>query len=252
EGFRTATFSPDVSHVAFFAPTAEKNEETGKRPTYRLVKAPLDGGPLVELTTIIGDPGGLSWGPDGTIVYVTDAARGLWTLAPDAGASPTLIGSEYGLFYLWPHFLPGGKTVVANGGTWNGKDDKHIFAISIESGEQRVLADGYGLARYVASGHLVIGRDDQLLAVPFDPETLAVHGSPRLVLDGISTWTQPDTNYFDVSPNGTLVYVSNEFPVGMGEIQVISRTGDAVPLPVRLQWPQISPDGRELVGLRPK
>jgi len=250
EGFRTVTFSPDGNHVAFFAANPEQDQDTPKPPIYRLVKAPLDGGPSMELVTIVGDPGGLSWGLDGTIVYATDAERGLWVLPPDPGASPTLIGHEYGLFYLWPHFLPDGKTIIANAGAWKGKHDKNIVAISLESGEQRVLVAGYGMARFVASGHLVIGRDDRLLAVPFDPESLSVHGSPRLVLDGISSWTGPDTYYFEVSLNGTLLYVSNEFPFGVGEIQLVSRNGDVESLPVRLQRPQVSPDGDQIVGLK--
>ena len=136
EGFLTATFSPDGNQVAFFTWDSAENQDTTQPLRVKLVKVPLDGGLSVELATVIGKPNGLSWGPDGTIVYATGAERGLWVLPPDAGASPTLIGGEYGLYYLWPHFLPDGKTVVANAGKWEGNDDKNIVAISIESGEQ--------------------------------------------------------------------------------------------------------------------
>lgn len=256
-----ATFSPDGKQIAFFTFDRYDNPNPALPPTYRLMRASLDGGLPVQLATAVGNrlgPSmlGLSWGPDGTIVWATSEDHGLWILPPVDGAVPFLIADESERFYLWPQVLPDGKTVVATEQSCLGVEcpagggETHIVAISLESGRRQVLLDGGGRARFVASGHLVIGRDQQLLAIPFDPETLAVYGSIRPVQPEVmSTGRGFDAVYFDVSLNGTLLYVSTKFPFRPNEVQMVARNGDAEPLSVRLTWPFLSPDGSKLIGV---
>ena len=57
--------------------------------------------------------------------------------------------------------------------------------VSLESGEQKALIDGGADARYVPTGHLVFARQRQLMAVPFDAESLEITGPEVPVLDGV-------------------------------------------------------------------
>ena len=76
--------------------------------------------------------------------------------------------------------LPGATAVLFTVGTgdivtWN---DATIEVLDLESRERKALIEGGTRARYVDTGHIVYGRANQLLAVPFDLDTLEVTGSP--------------------------------------------------------------------------
>ncbi len=180
----------------------------------------------------------------------------MWVLPDEPGASPLLIAEESGLLYLWPDVLPDGKTVIATTlscagpGCPAGRDDAQLVAISLESGEMTVLLDDGGRARFVASGHLVIGRDQELLAALFDLRTVQFISPPKPIFGNVmSTGRTLDAVYFDVSLNGNLVYVSQEFGFRSHVVQLVSPGGVVEPLPMRLDKPAISPDGRRIVGV---
>jgi hypothetical protein len=72
----------------------------------------------------------------------------------------------------------------------------------LKSGERKELFPGND-ARYLSTGHLVYSLNDNLYAVPFDPDKLEVAGGQVPVVEGVyrgipAQWT--------VSDSGTLVY----------------------------------------------
>ena len=189
QGGTGATFSPDDLEIASLVvlppghspdPRVRFGGPEGSHQTFALERTPIGGGMPSRLTTARGVPSGLAWSSDGTMVYGSSNDPGLWVLRSGSGAEPTLIADSPGWFYVNPHLLPDGTTVIADARTcvpefhprcFASESGAQIVALSLDSGQHKVLLAGGGRARFVASGHLVVGRDHQLLAAPFDPDT---------------------------------------------------------------------------------
>src|SRR5215467_5615421 len=76
--------------------------------------------------------------------------------------------------HKYPCALPGGKAVLFTVATGDAEsfDDAAIAVFSPATGEKRVLVEGGTHPRYSPSGHLVYGRNGNLLAVSFDANGL--------------------------------------------------------------------------------
>ncbi len=174
-------------------------------------KVAITGGPPVTVCAVQGTPRGATWGPDGTIIFATNAtATGLQRVSA-AGGEPTVLTKpdrERGEGdHLWPEFLPGGEAVLftitpANGGIENAQ----IAVLDLQTGTSKVLIRGGSHAHYVPTGHLVYGVTGTLRAVAFDLGRLEVVGTPAPVLEGVVT-TATGAADVAVAANGSLVYV---------------------------------------------
>ena len=139
EGARQPVVSNDGAWVAFFA-------------NRKLWKIPTAGGPIVELADIGDNPRGAAWAPDGTIIVAPTQTSGLVRLLardgkPEPLTTVDLSRGEYS--HRWPAVLPGGKWAIFTVGFDDAMfDEGRIEAVSLETGERRVLVTGAGFARY--------------------------------------------------------------------------------------------------------
>ena len=220
-------------------------------------KVSITGGPA-ELVCAVGQgvPTGATWGPDGTIIFATNAAgRGLQRV-PAAGGEPTALTTvdrargETG--HLWPEFLPGGEavlfTILASPSRL--LENAQIAVVDLRTGTSKVLIRGGSHASYVPTGHLVYGVSGTLRAVAFDLKHLAVVGTPATVLEGVVTTALGAAN-IAVAANGSLVYVAGGALFGSRQTVVsVDRQGRASPLPGipldAYRTVRVSPDGTKL------
>ncbi len=237
EGAVQPFFSPDGQWLGFFA--------DGK-----LKKISVSGGEAASLSDG-GDPRGASWGSQGTIIFAPTRDSALQKVA-DAGGTPrplTQFGERENS-HRWPEFLPGGDTVLFaalySGGNWN---SARISVRSVGTGERRDLIQGGTNPRYAPSGHLVYAQGGNLMAVPFDPEKLAVMGAAVPVVEGVLQSTFNGAAQYSFSNNGTLVYVTGSVQA-QRRLVWVSRNGieEAVAAPARAYYrgPRLSPDGRKV------
>jgi serine/threonine-protein kinase len=235
--------SPDGQWVGFF-------------DGITLKKVAIAGGPPLTIASVDGGgTRGATWGPDGTIVYATDArATGLQRVSA-AGGEPTVLtkpdrergeGDHY-----WPEFLPGGKAVLFTITPVNGDvENVQVAMLDLQTGRSKVLVRGGGHAHYVPTGHLVYGVRGTLRAVAFDLGRLEVVGTPTPVLEGVLTTGSSGADVA-VAANGSLVYVPS-VAGGGGQQTVVSvdRQGRASPLPglslEAYRDVRVSPDGVRL------
>jgi hypothetical protein len=120
-----------------------------------------------------------------------------------------------------------------------------------------VLVEGGSDPRYLASGHLLYQSSGRLLARTFDPRSGQM-GNPTVVIDGVMRGGTPlgaGTAWYDVSENGTLIYMPG--PVGGAELHIglawFERGGKAETLPIPngpYAHPRLSRDGRSIVFTR--
>ena len=233
--WRQPFFSPDGQWIGFF--DASDN--------WKLKKIPLTGGPPSTICERGTGPGA-TWGPDETIFFA--APPGLWNVDAEGGEPQrlTLLDAESNeADYRWPHILPDGKTLLVTEWTSDSVGDARIVSISVETGEARTLIEGGTDARFASSGHLVFARAGSLMAVPFDPTSLEVLGSPVPVLERLRvTWT--GLADYTVSRDGLLVYVPSRPPSTLVET---GRDGTSRILSDGRQFhsPRVSPDGTQVL-----
>jgi serine/threonine-protein kinase len=232
----TPFFSPDGRWVAF--------TQDG-----RLRKVAIDGGTPVDLCRT--EWGGGAWTSDGRIIITRSYAAGLDVVPADGGEPRALTrpDPESGeLGHWWPQLMPDETWVIYTG--WSTPIDRaRIMAFSLETGEQRVLAEGASFGRWSPTGHLLYVRGGQLLAAPFDRGAMEVTGPAEPVLDDV--FLDPNDGYanLDFASDGTLVYVPASVMATPRELVWVDREGEIIPFdpqPRRYGPPRLSPDGRLL------
>jgi serine/threonine-protein kinase len=194
--------SPDGQWVGFIELTSG----------VELRKVAITGGPAIPLCRLDGQSRGATWGDDGSIVFATSTPLTGLQRVSSAGGEPTVLTTpnrDRGEGdHLWPHFLPGGQSVLftitpATGGL----DGSQVAVLDLQSGVQKVLVRGGTQAQYVRSGHLVYVAGGTLRAVGFDLARLEATGTPIPVVPQVATM-QSGTAEFDVARDGTLAYVA--------------------------------------------
>jgi len=251
-------FSPDGQWVGFWQPIPD----TAQRPELgELKKVPIAGGPVVTVgrTTL---PAGISWGPNGRIIFANHGGGGLWQVA-DAGGTPEALTTpdpaSGELSHRLPHVLPDGSavlfTIQRSPGGW---DDTQVAVRSLLTGEQKLLVEGAADARYVTSGHVVYARKGTLLAQPFDVSRLDVTGKPVGVVEDVmqdvnSRFTIGNSGaaQFSVASSGALAYLPGGVaPEGEYVSVWLERNGAEIEagIPTRsvASRPRMSPDGRRI------
>jgi Tol biopolymer transport system component/predicted Ser/Thr protein kinase len=219
-GAQEPVFSPDGRSVAFVA-------------NNKLLRLSLAGGAAVVLCAATEGVRGMSWGPDGAILYATSS--GLWRVAPAGGAPVTIFKGSVS----WPTHLPGGKTALVTLG------NRQVAVVTLDSGQSRPLLPGKQ-GTYLDTGHLVYASGDGVQAVRFDASSQQVIGGSVSVLDDVYDGQNAGATYFRVTSAGTLFYVP-----GRNEHSLVhvSRNGLLTSLTSRrggFRSPRVSPDARRV------
>jgi serine/threonine-protein kinase len=231
-------FSADGRWIAFFA-------------AGQLRRISVQGGAVVKVADISG-PNGASWGEDGTIVVGSGNAGGLsrvsWT-----GGTPeplTRTGEHGDATHRYPQVLPGAKAALfTSHKIVTGFDDATIEAVSLATGERKVVLRGGYFARYISDvSALVYLHDGVLFAVPFDVRALEVRGTPVPVLEEVAGDANTGAGNVDVA-GGTLIYRQGKGPVRTWQVLALDRLGRTEPLIAdagTYYTPAFSPNGDRL------
>jgi Tol biopolymer transport system component len=238
--FAEPFFSPDSQWIGFFA--------GGK-----LKKVAVSGGAALTLCDSSLSVGA-SWSSQGKIALAPGQTPFLQQVSDMGGTPQPLTRVERGeTGHAWPEFLPGGKAVlfgVAIGGSWaNGQ----IAVQSVGAAEHRNLIQGGIYPHYAPSGHIVYVQGGTLIAVPFDPQRLALTGAAVPMIEGILQSTTDGDAQYSFSATGSLAYVPGASQSAQTKLVWVNRNGAERPLAAPEHAyinPRISPDGRRVaVGI---
>jgi hypothetical protein len=233
EGGSDVFFSHDGRHLGF---------ETGSE----LWTVPLDGGTAQQLLANQPLRGG-TWGEDDRIVFGR-VGSGLWMVSAAGGDARQLTRPGEGERHELPQFLPGGRAVLFTILATN--KPSRAAAYLLDTGEIRGLFEGIG-ARFVASGHVVFGRQSRLWAARFDLDALEVRGEARPVRDDV-LWSAAGYPQFTVGAD-LLAYVrTSNASSSLGNVVpvLVDRQGNVQALPLKAQnylLGRLSPAGDRLV-----
>jgi Tol biopolymer transport system component len=215
------------------------------------------GGKLKKIDILGGAPetlcdadeliGGGTWSHEGVILFVPGEGRLHRVSAAGGEAKPALdldkTRKETG--HLWPHFLPDGRHFLyLSSSTDTAKSA--IYVSSLDSKETQPLIGVASNVNYTPPGFLIYGRQETLMAQPFDAERLRIMGDPIPVAQGVQRMPIPGS-LFSISQNGVLAYRST----GSSNTQLAwySREGKRlgpVGEPADYSNPAISPDQKRV------
>jgi len=230
-------FSPDGQWLGFFADRTLK-------------KISVSGGAALTL----GDatqPHGASWSSQGMIGVATTAIGVLQQVADAGGAPQPLTRLEKGeSTHRWPEFLPGGKALLFGASQLSSNwTNSQITVQSVGRDDRRNLIPGGTQPRYAPSGHLVYAQRGSLMAVPFDPQRLAVTGSAAPVVEDVLQSINTGAAQYSISATGSLVYIPGGIQAAQRTLVWVDRKGIEQALPVSprpYRYPRLSPDGRRV------
>ena len=227
-------FSPDGQWIGFFA--------QGKLKTVS-----VEAGTVRMLCDAATARGG-SWGADGTIYFAALTNSGLSKVSANGGtpAAVTALDREKGeVSHRFPQVLPGGRAVIFTVWAGPGRDEKHVHVQRLDTGERSVVVEGGDTGRYIATGHVVYARADELFAVPFDVDRLQVSGDATRLVDAVRVGAEGA--HYAVSDTGELVYLPGSPQRYERRLVWADRDGRVEPLPApprEYENTALSPDGR--------
>ncbi len=231
EGARTPFFSPDGSTVGFFA-------------SGLLKKVLVQGGAPIELGDAPLCYGGW-WDREGAITYGV-CSSGITRISAAGGPAENLTNTTAPA-HQFPQPLPGREAVLFT--EWHGVDDVRIAVLDLKTGSHHMVIERGTTARFVPTGHIVYAWAGELWAVPFDLQKLEATAPPVRVVEGVLMEEARAAAHFDVSDQGTLVFLPGGL-VGAGtQLAWVDPSGSIERLPiVDVAWsPRVSPDGERLL-----
>jgi len=235
-GGEDATFpfwSPDSRSLGFFADGKLKTVDLEGGSTQIVCDAPLGRGG--------------AWGPGAVILFSPSPTAPLMRVSANGGAPVPIIKLDPTLYtsLRWPFFLPDGKhfLYIALHHDVSKSANNMLYYASLDGRENRPLFRSQTNAVY-ASGFLMFGRSDQLMAQPFNPSSGTLSGEPQNVAKGVmndsSTWHMDAS----ASSDGLLLFGSGASGdlelVWMDRSGKISSIADKLP---DLQSAILSPQG---------
>jgi serine/threonine-protein kinase len=216
-------FSPDSEWIAFFSGAEIK-------------KVAFAGGPAVTVASGVGQNRGGTWGADEMLYVAANTEGGLSRVSAQGGVNfepiTQLDPQRSERTHRWPHALPNGKAVLFTSDTTSSTefyDDARIEAVILATGERKVVVEQSSRAQYLAPGYLIFARGGALFASPFDLESLAMTGPPRLVFSGVATDVATGAAQFAVSAAGSILYVPGGLSTGAAQPLWVDRGGRATP-----------------------
>jgi len=216
QGAHDPFWSPDGRSIAYFK-------------SQSLWTVPASGGESRPLCAA-WNPGGGSWGVDGSIIFAADLGRAIYRVSVQTGERQEIrTQGTHGFDLQWPTMLPSGEGFVysarqtAEGprGVLVGRFDnpsKDRWLMATESNAQ------------VSEGRLLYVRDGLLMAQPFDERAEALSGTPVRIADRVpaNLYVRSDYANFSVGRSGAamLAFLGGT-RVTDRELTLVSRKGQS-------------------------
>ncbi len=245
EGARVPFFSPDSQQLGFWGGDGQM-----KSVSITTGRAAVSLGSAPELAY------GASWADDGYI-YFGQGSGGILRVSANGGEPELVAEMEEGEQAYGPQLFPGGEwllfTLLSGSSSWN---DASIVAQPVSGGERKLLVAGGTDGRYVPTGHIVYSLERNLLAVPFDLDSLEVTGGSVSIVEGVQQSAAPRTgaSQYGFSDRGGLVYMPGGGFSATSQLAWVDRDGRVEPLPFEPRpsgFFDLSPDDQRIaLGIR--
>ena len=233
EGAGQPFWSPDGSSIAFFAEG-------------ELRKLSLVSGKVQKICVLpLGSTGPAgTWNDEGTIVFSTGRARGLYSVSAAGGEVSPLTTPDEGTHHWWPQFLPDGRRFIFEIYAQQAeKKGVHVGSLDAPNEWRRLLTVPMR-SRY-GSGHLLYVQDGStLLAQPFDVARAELEGDSVAVASSVASGMVPRWGWFSASTTGVLTYLEGTTNIQLVWLDRAGKRLGTLGEPGRYYGPiALSPDG---------
>jgi Tol biopolymer transport system component/predicted Ser/Thr protein kinase len=237
-------FSPDEKWIGFFA--------DGK-----MKKISVQGGAPIVLCDA-PNARGANWSEDGNIIAALNIRGALSRIPPEGGSPHTVTKMLGAVSHRWPQPLPSSDAVLFTlSPSVVSFEDASIAALSLKTGEIKILVRGAYFGRYLptghTTGHLVYVHEGVLFVVPFDPARLELRGTAVPLVEDLAADPNSGAGQFSFSgvPSGpgALVYRSGKVSAQSWPVLWLDRSGKTkpmIPTPGSYYSPRLSRDGQRL------
>jgi Tol biopolymer transport system component len=171
----------------------------------------ITGGPATALCDA-GTGGGATWNREGVILFGADKGP-IERVNAAGGACTPVTRIEPGMVHRLPTFLPDGRHFLYNVRSDDpGKAGLYLAALDQPAG-RRLLPDRTNaifVPRRKGAGHdhLLFQRENTLMALPFDVETLQLAGDPFSIAPQLARTSTFDQVAASAAGDGTLIYLA--------------------------------------------
>lgn len=254
--------SPDGQWVGYFSARGVLDQRAVDGVSGQLRKISISGGSPVVLCAV-SIPLGASWAADDTILF--GQHTGIMRVSANGGVPELVVPAGENEEMYGPQLMPGGRAVLFSVTTRamragfaarpNRWDDAQVVVQPLPSGPRTVVANGGMDPRYLSSGHVVYTVRDTLFGVPFDADRLVATGGARPLVQGVQqpVGVAAAASNYDISDNGTLVFISGAAPKRSLVWRRRNATTDepiaAIP-PDAYEDPRLSPDASRVLVTR--
>ncbi len=227
-------WSPDGASIAFLS--------DGK-----LKKLPATGGSAQTLADAPLAGGGGDWNRNGIILFMPNIGP-LYRVEEDGGeAIPvTKLDEVRGdVYHAYPQFLPDGRRFIFYLASTQ-RENQGIYAGSLDTDETSMLLPSDSQAAFAQPGYLFYVQNGNLLADPFDAETLTLGRAPSLVAPGIGANIRIGHAGFSISDSGVLAYRQ----ASRSELVWVDSTGNEIESVGAGRSPWVIPASTQIVAER--
>ncbi len=229
EGAQSVGFSPDGRFVITLLPAMIGSAQSN------IVRVAVDGR-MPPYTLAHWNPRWTTWGAlnDGGFVALQDGTS--LVRIPDKGGEPQAgvkvdLAGERGLVAFARTALPGDKGILLHAISYGAKGWYYrIGVLDLKTARVQILLDDGGNPVYSPTGHIVFSRGDTLLAMPFDPDSMKVTGTPIPLANGARTGYSFQPANFELSNNGVLAYASGGRTAEGRRIGLVDGAGNVTPV----------------------
>ena len=244
EGASYAFWAPDSRRVGFVVDGLLKQIDTATGRVRTIVNANAFG------------VRGACWTPSGIILYAPTSNSGIWAVEADGGRPrqvTTVDASIVDGSHRWPHALPDGKRFLFT--FWsNDKASRTehggVYVASIDGADEpRRLVRNASMPALSPTGHLLVIREQGLVALPFDASTLDISERGVTIADDVMYIADSGFAAYSVSAEGTLTMALNAGVAPITTLTWSNRNGDTVGTAVQpasmMPYVRLSPDGSQ-------
>jgi serine/threonine-protein kinase len=217
-----------------------------------LYKIPINGGaatPVHKAQDSVSLPIAPRWTTRGIVFSLSDL--GIQRVSHDGGPPDVLTRPDPGQHeatHCRQRLIPGGNKLLFNV-MFDNSPVGRIDALDLTTKERAKVLDNAYEAQYLPTGHVIFMRGRSLFAVPFDLRQMKVAGGIRALPFSMQTNSGEAVGYWDVSRDGTLVYVPYDPAASETRLTWVDRANHREPISLpagRYSAPRCAPNGLSL------
>jgi len=198
-------------------------------------------------------PRGASWNAAGQIIFAPNSNTGIHVIDASGGEARQITTPDPEITdgsHRWPCFLPDGEHflfVLWSNDITAQEEHGGVYLASLSDGGApvKIVSEASSMA-YSPPGYLLVVRENNLIAIPFDADKRKVTGEAVVVATGVQRDRGTAHSSFSVSSEGSLVYATGQVYLP-AELTWYDRAGESTDGPLEPDTYlnlRLSPDGR--------